>query len=456
MTRTQPVALALPVVLRIVLVTTVIAAFFTGTRFFGGIANNFGAFEVAGCCLLFAFCGYVLAQRSTIRFHPVAIAAIVMDCICAISIAWLPDTSVPLGVIQVLILIFLTAVLIVVHNLLIFRATNLPAFLRIVTIAAVAVGIWLAIAGSQDTEGVIAAGPFRNRAHMGLHLLTIFWLVMLFLTWAGRRARERLLAIGAVPLLLYSIAGAGRRSVYLSLFVGLGLLGAGVLLARTRRRAPILLACGTVAAFLYWYYEVAPEFSQRARFFRERVGLVGSRLDVATASRDEVGPNEDNFLLAQREGVLLAFSDHPFLGIGWAGFLDSSYNMTRHEVHSTPLRFLAETGIVGFSVYGAFVGLLVFTALRTAHRARGTPHALVALVAAVSVLGLLLSWAYNRHIHERTFWLYAAVILALETYVDRWRAAQASQVKASLAQGSVVGLSPGAGATVRPAGSVGG
>jgi O-antigen ligase len=421
---TERTRLLLPPSLRLLLTASVVAAFFTGTRFFGGIENNFGAFEVVGAVLIAAFGVFLLAQKIRLRMHPVIFAVIFVDIIAALSMSWLPPESVRLGVIQVLILLFLTCVLITFYNLLIVRAVNLVALLRLIAVTALVVGLWIFLQGGGEGESLeIYSGPFRNRAHMGLHFLTILWMVLLLAVWPGRPALERVVALSAVPLLLYGIAGAGRRSVYLSLFVGGALLIGVAGVAGRRGRVPLLLVSLGATAFLVWYYAVAPEFSQRARFFRDRVGLIGSRIDMAAASREEVGPDEYNFLLLQREGALRAFADHPFLGIGWSGFLDSPYNPTHHEIHPTPLRFLAETGVIGLAAYGIFIGLIVITALRTAHLAKSSPYRLASLVTATAVLGLVFSWAYNRHIHERTFWIFVAIVLALENYVLHWRSA---------------------------------
>jgi O-antigen ligase len=439
---TGAAGLALPLPLRVLLIAAAGSAFFTGTRFFGGIANNFGIFEVVATLLIVSFAAYVAKGRLRVRLHAVSAVALVMDFVCALSLAWLPPVSFGLGVVHVLILLFLTAVLIVVHNLLILKASNLPAFLLVLAVCAVGVGVWILVAGLQTSDPVTASGPFRNRAHMGLHLLTILWLVMVFAAWRGRAWHERMLAVAAIPLLLYAIAGAGRRSVFLSLFIGLLFLAVAlVVFGRIRRTAVVALVLAAIG-FLYWYYEVASEFSARALFFRQRVSLISSRIDMATTTRKESGPIDDNFLLLQREGAILAFSERPFFGIGWGGFLKSTYNATGHEMHPTPLRFLAETGLVGLIAYVGFVAALLFTALRTAARARATPQALPAVVLAVSSVALLFSWVYNRHIHERTFWFLAAVILAFEHYVNRWLAVFGRR-----------SIGPGLGARHTPAGA---
>ena len=136
---------------------------------------------------------------------------------------------------------------------------------------------------------------------------------------------------------------------------------------------------------------------------------------------------EKGFFALQRQGVRLAFITHPIVGIGWGGFAKSHYSPTGHEVHSTPLRFLAETGIVGFSLYVLFMLTLTSSVWRGFLLMRRTPFGNSYLALAVGFSSLLVSYAYNRHVTERTFWLLMGVIFAMELFSARAQAATASE-----------------------------
>ena len=93
-------------------------------------------------------------------------------------------------------------------------------------------------------------------------------------------------------------------------------------------------------------------------YLQTRVGMIDDRLEAALGASKETAARKGFFEL-QREGVSYAFRTHPIIGIGWGGFAKSQYSPTGHEVHSTPLRFVAETGLVGTAFYVFFMFVLL-------------------------------------------------------------------------------------------------
>ena len=128
----------------------------------------------------------------------------------------------------------------------------------------------------------------------------------------------------------------------------------------------------------------------------------------------------------QMEGIQAAVQAHPILGIGWGSFHKWEYNATRHEVHSTPLRFLAETGIVGLLVYSLLLLRLLIGSAMLSLQMRASPYAGSYLILAVAVWSLTASYLYNRHITERTFWLLLLVFLLLEAFAEGYKRSQTS------------------------------
>jgi hypothetical protein len=181
-----------------------------------------------------------------------------------------------------------------------------------------------------------------------------------------------------------------------------------------------------VVGLIYLMYRHGPEYLPQLGFFQDRVGMIDDRLGSALAiSEDDAA--EKSFFLLQREGVRHAFTTHPFLGIGWGGFAKSQYSPTGHEVHSTPLRFLAETGLVGLSLYVFFMIAVLRSVWAAYLTMRKTEYGNSYMVLAVGFTSLTVSYAYNRHVTERTFWLLMAVIFAAELFAARVRAAQEAQ-----------------------------
>jgi hypothetical protein len=436
-----------PTGLRLLVGVVLVSAYFTGTKFLPELRNNFGPFEVVGALLCVVLGYLVLAQRLRLQFHWVVASVLSLDGIVILSLVKLPTRQVGWGVTQALIMIFVSAVFIGLYS---FACVGIECFEGLIKVAAftgVVVGAWLVSGEALGYEAINASGPFRNRAHMGLYMLTVFWLVLFCISWPGTKRLARIALSVGTPFVIYGVAVSGRRSVYFSLMVGLVVLFVGVVAAGRRNRAPLAVAGALSISLLVIFYNYGEALSPRAGFFRERLGMVDERVRMATTTDDEEG-TEVNFYVLQRNAVLRALGDNPVLGLGWGAFAESGYSPTMHEVHSTPLRFLAEAGAVGFALYLGFVALILATAFRSMVLSWHTPFRMAGVVACAGFWSLPLSWSYNRHIHERTFWIFLAILLAFEFVVRRWRATYLPSVpqvqpegKPSYLQG--LGLAPG-------------
>jgi O-antigen ligase len=138
---------------------------------------------------------------------------------------------------------------------------------------------------------------------------------------------------------------------------------------KTRRRVLTLL--GVTAVALGFVYFVLADFWEPAAFFKTRITMVDERLQAFTTT--SVDDTEADFIVLQRQGALRGFFENPILGIGYGGFAESEYSPTGHEVHSTPMRFLVELGLVGITLYVWFVLEAVATAFRAWRNSLGGP-----------------------------------------------------------------------------------
>ncbi len=401
--------------------TLVFASFLTEIKLIPSLANNVGLFEVLGAVIIAGF----FATHGLSRYYGNRLILIValIFVTCTVSLVNIAPDRLPTGLVQVGIVAFLLFFLLTVYNLALKYQLSPHYFLRLVTWAILIVGPWVMIQGFRAASDIEAVGPFRNRSHMGIYMLTAFWLVLLYALWP-ERGRLKVLASGAaISLCLYAVAISGRRSVYLSLFLGLAALLLAFLMARRGKKFSMVLASLFSVGFIVFLY--AAEVLPRTSFFRERVGLIGDRL--ASVSSALTGESQDTFFALQLAGVRLAFSDHPVIGIGWGGFVESTYSPTGHEVHSTPLRFLAETGIVGLSLYVLLLGYLMARSANLFARMRASPYGNTYLALMVGLWSLTISYLYNRHVTERTFWLLLAVFLLLEAFAFGYEKARRSR-----------------------------
>lgn len=402
---------------RIFLSIWLLSAFLTEVGFVPGIRNNVGPFEICGVLSLLLLPAFKL--RSLETRHSLIQVLIVITAASALSQIYIGPEQSRFGMIQVAIMAFLLFFVTLLYNV-VLRHQLLPSyFLELVTYAVLIVGPWIIINGLSSGGDIQAVGPFRTRAHMASYMLTAFWLVLMLALWPGIKTRLKYASYCGLALTLYAIAVSGRRSVYLALIVGLAALAAVVFWASSGRRSRMIVAAIFIALFLGGLYVVADAISPQTAFFKERVGQIDDRIRQAAGVNSERSGNKDFFAL-QREGVMMAFRESPILGIGWGGFAKSRFSPTGHEVHSTPLRFLAELGLLGLALYMTMIGILWFGALKMFNSMSKTPYSASYLVLTVAVWSMSVSYLYNRHVTERTFWILLVVFLAADTFASRW------------------------------------
>jgi hypothetical protein len=395
------------------------------------IENNVGPFEICG--LLALVFVHVFKLRTLSVNHPLLKTLLLLAVFGAISQIWLSNSQRLMGTVQTAMLFFLLVFVTLIYNTVLQHRLSPEFLLKTVTYTVLVVGPWIILQGAGSGGDIQAAGPFRNRAHMASYMLTAFWMVLMYTQWPGLKRRVRFVCYTGLALTLYPIAVSGRRSVYLSLIVGLVSLAFVMASASRGKRLRLFLTGALVVGFLGGLYTVADELTPQTAFFKERIGQIGDRLRLAAGTEEEMAL-EKTFYVFQREGVRLAFYERPLLGIGWGGFARSRFSPTGHEVHSTPLRFLAELGLVGLALYLFFIGILLAGSLRLFRSMRRTPYGASYLTLMIAIWSMSVSYIYNRHITERTFWILLTVFLSAEAFARVWH---------HLRKGVVSGSGPG-------------
>ncbi len=392
-------------------------AFVTKVNLIPGMVQNIGPFEFLGAVMFGVFLASPARRRVNPR-HPLIATMAILLVMAAASQVVLPPNRAKYGMVQVAVLAFLLAYLTIFSGLTRRHRLLMNALVPVIVLAALAAG---AVIVSQGVDaGIEEAGIFRGRAHMATYMLTSFWLCLIGFFWPLSPRWVRLAAIPGLAFALYCVAISGRRSAYLALFAGLAALGASVLVAQKGKRLRWLVAATVSFGVLIGMYSVGSNFSRRTAFFQARVHLVDDRLRSFLGTDD--GPEvENSFYALQRQGVRAALLTSPLIGIGWGGFAGSEYSPTGHEIHSTPLRFLAELGVVGFALYLAFMGFLLAGSARLFLTMRASPYGNAYLALAIAIWSMSISYVYNRHITERTFWIFLAVYLAMEAFAEYWQ-----------------------------------
>jgi len=265
---------------------------------------------------------------------------------------------------------------------------------------------------TSDSYRVVAT--FRTTGQVGVYCLSTFFLAVAYSSCGWLSLRKRVLLWSLAAAMVVLITFSSRRSVIASLVIG----AAFYLASRIRRPARIIFYSLIFLLFLS-ASAVILNYNPEAKEH-----LLG-RLSVLRPSEDQsagVQTKSDDFIRSNFGSALDAFVDKPLVGIGYGSFEESDYSEYGAEIHNTPLKILAECGLVGFLAYAAFIGALLYYALQNVLLARNTPWSGFASLLFAGLLALQVSYLYNRSVRDRTFWLLVAFTIALHRILAQKRA----------------------------------
>lgn len=401
----------------------IFSAYMTETKFIPEIKHNVGAFEVASLLFAPVAIAYILSRGIKLKFHPLTMLIGVITFVAAFSVFQIPESRQFNGFINVVILVFMFLFTFVLFNFVRVNQRHFYLLLRFIGYSSFIVSLWVIADGIGTGGSINAAGPFRNRAHAGIYMLTSSWIILMNICWPKTSWKTKLLFYVALATSFYCVAVAGRRSVYVAFTFGVIVLTMSSVFLFGKFRTQMLTPIAIALTLLGYLAATRGDEWNPLNFFKTRVAMVAPKLQKAVGyDEDEDQILDESFFTMQRHAAIEAWKDHPIFGIGWGGFYLSTYSPTGHELHTTPFRFLAELGSVGFILYLCFLYRLFWGALKTALASRKTDYQLVALVLAVAIASSFISSIYNRQVTERTFWLLLVVFMSFESFVLRMKA----------------------------------
>lgn len=250
------------------------------------------------------------------------------------------------------------------------------------------------------------SGVFRSNGQLSAYALTTFF-VMLASSHMPACSRSKKIMYFILSMLMgvWVFFGMALRSMP-SLIVGLLLYGIYLLWQRRERLKylllGILLMVVMIGSVVWVNPKVTENWARNLRFIKpsnELVILPGS------------------WYLATIKKVL---EDSPLNGVGLGRFLQTDYQIRprAYEIHSTPLQFLAETGFIGFFSYLLFMVYYLFLGIQNVLRAWRTQWRDYYAILCIAAFSLPLSYMYNRHLRERTFWLFLLLLYAGQCFLS--------------------------------------
>jgi hypothetical protein len=219
-----------------------------------------------------------------------------------------------------------------------------------------------------------------------------------------------------------------------ALIIGSMLIGVGVVLTFSRGAAVAAAALVATAVVLRL---VAPRFVLVGALclgvlvvgFPQYVTRISTIAAVADLSPDASSDLSDSALrgrAAENAAALLAFAEHPLIGLG-PGQFPSSYttyarkagvedlHATDRRAHSLFLAMLAEVGILGTAVFLGILAAIAIPLVRIRRRAQDPVDALIATGLLLGILAFLFAGAFLDLAYARYFWLLLGLAAAAGT-----------------------------------------
>ncbi len=325
------------------------------------------------------------------------------------------SANLPLTIVEICIHIFL--ILVFVSGCELIRThEDLMALFRTLAIATLLAAIVGILENSTSITGLPSLFPgdirsyrgatFRNSGQAGAFFMIALSILIPLrfgslargISVSDRRLFEITILVAALCMIM---------TVKIGSIIGIIIGGIGFAIYKQKISfiVPVLLVLGLLYSQSSRLAELFPTTAKRIE------DKVSTRLDIEKVSSD------DGFLAENYSAAFEAFVDNPVCGSGLMGF-QGVYS--KHEVHSTPMKLLGETGLLGCFGYLVFA----FGALKSVARIRmalpDNPYREYMELLLPFIFGCCVSWLYTYHMRKREFWILMIVVVVALKLMDRF------------------------------------
>lgn len=252
-----------------------------------------------------------------------------------------------------------------------------------------------------------ALSGFRNAGQAGAYIeITLFTCYAFFKTklfHSLSKFERNQFRVSLVITFLFFVL-TGKVAAYIG-----GAIGVLLYLVMKRRLSSFITVAVLFVALVYVFNElpsIAPQINKRI-FSKVRTRI----LEPMDMTETKGSVNGTGFINKNFESALNSFYDNPIAGSGIGGFLG---RYERHEVHSSYLKIIGETGLLGIITYSVFMFFFLKMLFDFKKHLPDTDpnHAWFAFLMEIRpfVIGWLISWAYTYHLRKREFWLAFAIL----------------------------------------------
>ncbi len=335
-----------------------------------------------------------------------------------INSAWILIAAFALGIfgsyfpLKSLFEVIILAFLVLIFNSIVSHYNTPEKFSRLIiafayaTLIGSAIGLYDIFIGGHGLPRIFperasgeAVSGFRNAGQAGAYMLiaivTLFAFYNSQLFGLLNRKQRNLIRTTLFFSFLFFIT-TGKIAAYIGLLVSI------FCYVIYKRNFKVLV--GTTLLVLIVGFVVI-RFQAAAPLLYERlVRKVETRiLEPAEGKENNAG---SNFIKANFGGALQAFNDNPLTGSGIGGFMN---RYGRYEVHSTYLKIIGETGLIGVIGYIIFMFYFLKTIFIPSKISRANPYANFLRELSPLIIGCIISWGYTYHLRKREFWIMFAI-----------------------------------------------
>lgn len=257
-------------------------------------------------------------------------------------------------------------------------------------------------------SGEVLSG-FRNAGQAGAYFLII--ITILFpLRFSGLyyflSVRNRKLLNIALFLSILFLFFTGKIAVYIGFVIGLFIYA---IIQRNMKTIIGIFLMILLGSFIYVNIEtIAPELYSR----------ITSKVHTRIINRIQGDQDDNNFISSNWGEAIRAFEDRPITGTGLGAFTNNY--KSEYEVHSTYLKMLGETGIIGS--FGYLIFIIMFISLFKLRKLKDVnPFADYLHKMFPFIIGCLVSWSYTYHLRKREFWILFVVVLIVNYIIYNYK-----------------------------------
>lgn len=366
--------------------------------------------ELAGGVLLVSLVVQMLSRRQSERFKMPGFfsAWLLFLGLCIASQLWFTGGSQTVSIPEVLAISYLGMIFFALAKLIRTEQDlkNAMESWMFTALMLFLLGVWEIVALFASIPHLFQFGgegnyrialTFRNNGQLGAYCLVTTFVIMAYSALPGISRKRQFVAYMTAGLGLLVLFFSSKRSAIMGL--GVGLTAVAYYAGQRNRisRKLVLLPLFALVIFLG-----AINYSEGFRDF------ASWRADTL-----EGQIYERKFVRTNWGGALSAFSEHPFVGVGYGGFQGSVYDETHSEVHSTPLRVLAELGILGSLPFLVFQLLQLWAGVKVTSNRPRTIWGDAGGFLVAGLIAIFVSQTYHLHYRNREYWVMLALLAVI-------------------------------------------